>query len=42
MEVIRGLKSREKTIAVGGIDVRGDEEGCILRIREMLESAADG
>ncbi|TVY71431.1 UPF0235 protein [Lachnellula suecica] len=41
VEVIRGLKSRDKTIAIGGIDVKGDEQKCISSIRAQLQSAAD-
>ncbi|KAF8866122.1 YggU-like protein [Acephala macrosclerotiorum] len=39
VEVIRGLKSRDKTIAIAGIDVEGDEEKCISWIKEQLENA---
>ncbi|KAH8687467.1 hypothetical protein BGZ60DRAFT_475537 [Tricladium varicosporioides] len=41
VEVIRGLKSREKTIAIAGIDAKGDEEKCISSIRAQLETAAE-
>jgi hypothetical protein len=36
------MKSRDKTISIGGIDVKGDEEKCISSIRGKLENAADG
>ena len=39
IEITRGLKSREKTIAISGIDIQGDNEECISRIRRQLESA---
>lgn len=39
MEVIRGFKSRDKTIAIAGIDVKGNEEMCISQIRDKLEDA---
>lgn len=39
IEVIRGLKSRDKTVAVAGFDVKGGTESRILKIRDLLESA---
>jgi uncharacterized protein YggU (UPF0235/DUF167 family) len=39
VEVIRGLKSRDKTVAIAGVDVKGDEQSCISRIRDQLEKA---
>ncbi|PVH88024.1 YggU-like protein [Cadophora sp. DSE1049] len=39
VEVIRGLKSRDKTVAVAGFDVKGDEKSCIAKIRDQLQSA---
>jgi hypothetical protein len=33
------MKSREKTIAITGIDVRGDEKSYTSKLRELLESA---
>jgi hypothetical protein len=33
------MKSRDKTIAVGGIDMKGDIEGCISMIRAQLQGA---
>ncbi|TVY56941.1 UPF0235 protein [Lachnellula cervina] len=41
VEVVRGMKSRDKTVAIGGIDMKGDEEKCISGIRERLENAVD-
>ncbi|KAE9369499.1 YggU-like protein [Stipitochalara longipes BDJ] len=41
IEIIRGLKSREKTVAIAGIDIQGNEEECILRLRKQLESAIE-
>ena len=41
MEVVRGLKSRDKTIAICGIDVKGDEEKCILDIQTQLKKAIE-
>jgi uncharacterized protein YggU (UPF0235/DUF167 family) len=41
VEVIRGLKSRDKTVAITGVDLKGDEQSCISRIREQLEKAID-
>jgi uncharacterized protein len=38
VEVIKGQISRDKTIAIFGIDARGDEQGCIAKIREQLRS----
>jgi uncharacterized protein (TIGR00251 family) len=40
VEIIKGLKSREKTIAIFGIDAHGDEQGCIAKIREQLQESA--
>jgi uncharacterized protein len=34
VEVIKGLKSREKTVAIFQIDAYGDEQSCIAKIRE--------
>jgi len=39
VEVIRGVKSRDKTVAVAGIDTKGDEKSCISKIRQQLESS---
>ncbi|KUJ10667.1 YggU-like protein [Mollisia scopiformis] len=39
--VVRGFKSRDKTIAVTSIEVKGDEQLCISQIRDKLQSAAD-
>lgn len=41
MEIIRGLKSREKTVTVAGIDIKGDEDKCILWIRDQLQCAIE-
>ncbi|TVY89771.1 UPF0235 protein [Lachnellula willkommii] len=41
VEIVRGMKSRNKTVAIGGIDTKGDEEKCISGIRERLENAVD-
>jgi len=42
VEVIRGLKSRDKTIAVAGVDApNGDVQGCIERIKGLLQSAIE-
>jgi len=41
VEVIRGLKSRDKTIAIAGVDMKEDEKKCISSIREKLENAID-
>jgi uncharacterized protein len=40
VEVIKGQKSRDKTIAIFGIDLRGNEQGCIAKIREQLQESA--
>ncbi len=40
VEVIKGFKSREKTLAVMGIDAKGDEQSCISKVREQLQNAA--
>jgi hypothetical protein len=37
---IKGHRSREKTIAIFGIDAKGDEESCIAKIREQLQESA--
>jgi uncharacterized protein YggU (UPF0235/DUF167 family) len=39
VEIIRGLKSRDKTVAITGIDVDGDEQRCITRIRKQMEGS---
>jgi len=41
VEIIRGTKSRIKTVAVTGIDPKGDETGCIAKIREQLQKSAE-
>jgi uncharacterized protein YggU (UPF0235/DUF167 family) len=41
IKIIRRLKSREKTISISGLGFRGDDEKCIPRIREQLESAVE-
>ncbi len=38
VEVVRGLKSREKTVSVQGI-AKGEEEVWMARYRELLEAA---
>ncbi|KAL2072229.1 hypothetical protein VTL71DRAFT_11572 [Oculimacula yallundae] len=40
VEVIRGLKSRDKTVAVAGFDADGNGESCISRIRDEFRKAA--
>ncbi|CAG8972855.1 hypothetical protein HYALB_00001274 [Hymenoscyphus albidus] len=37
VEIVRGLKSREKTIAICGVDVEGDEERYISALYKKLE-----
>lgn len=41
VEVVKGLKSKEKTvgIAVTGLGLDGDEKGLIERVRKKLERA---
>jgi uncharacterized protein YggU (UPF0235/DUF167 family) len=39
VEVIRGLKSRDKTVAVSGFDIRGDEKNFMSKLQEKLEGA---
>ncbi|KAH7369853.1 hypothetical protein BKA65DRAFT_386591 [Rhexocercosporidium sp. MPI-PUGE-AT-0058] len=39
VEVIRGLRSRDKTVAVAGCDMNGGEEKCISKIKDQLQSA---
>jgi hypothetical protein len=40
VEIIKGHRSREKTIAIFGIDANGDEESCIAKIIEQLQESA--
>jgi uncharacterized protein YggU (UPF0235/DUF167 family) len=40
IEIIKGHRSREKTIAIFGIDANGDEESCIAKIIEQLQESA--
>jgi uncharacterized protein len=40
VEVIKGQKSRKKTIAIFGINTCGDEQSCISKIREQLQESA--
>lgn len=35
------MKSRDKTIAISGIDVKGDEQKCISGIRDQLLNAVE-
>jgi uncharacterized protein len=41
VEIIRGLKSRDKTVAIANVDVKGDEQSSISRIRDQLEKAIE-
>jgi uncharacterized protein YggU (UPF0235/DUF167 family) len=41
IEIIRGLKSRQKTVSSSGLELRAEDEKCISRIREHLESAVE-
>ncbi|KAN0101804.1 hypothetical protein V8E51_012314 [Hyaloscypha variabilis] len=41
IKIIRGLKSRVKTVAIAGIDIEENGEECISRIRRQLQSAAE-
>jgi len=41
VEVIKGFKSREKTLAITGIDAKGDGQSCISKVREQLQNAAE-
>jgi len=40
VQIIKGLKSREKLLAITGIDAKGDAQSCISKIREQLQNAA--
>jgi uncharacterized protein (TIGR00251 family) len=40
VEVIKGQKSREKTVAIFGFDAHGDEQSCIAKIREQVQESA--
>lgn len=40
VEVIKEQISREKTIAIFGLDEQGDEQSCIAKIREQLQESA--
>lgn len=40
VEVIRGLKSRDKTVAIMGLD-KGDEKGCLETVRELLSNSIE-
>ncbi|KAH8593884.1 hypothetical protein B0O99DRAFT_626380, partial [Bisporella sp. PMI_857] len=37
VEIIRGLKSRDKTVAITGVDASGDEERLVSTILQRLE-----
>lgn len=39
VEIVKGSKSRDKTLAITGIDAKGDEQGCIAKIRDQLQNA---
>lgn len=39
VQVVQGLKSRDKTIAIAGMDSKGDEESLISDIKEKLVSS---
>lgn len=41
VEVIRGHKSRDKTVAVTGIYHNGDEQACIARITQQLQESVE-
>ncbi len=40
VEVVRGLKSRDKTIAVS-VDAKGDEQQAVSDVREKIEDAVE-
>jgi uncharacterized protein len=39
IEVIRGMKSRDKTISIARVDVKGNEEDYISKVRAQLQTA---
>lgn len=39
VQIIRGQKSRDKTVAISGFEIKGDEESCIFKVKEQLERA---
>lgn len=41
VEIIKGLKSREKTIAIFEIDAFGDEQSCVAKVKELLQESAN-
>jgi len=41
IEVVKGTKSREKTIEIAEIDVKGNEEEFIATLRRRLQNAVD-
>ena len=40
VEVVRGFKSRDKTVAVTGLNP-ADEKGCLDRVRELLTASIE-
>jgi uncharacterized protein YggU (UPF0235/DUF167 family) len=40
VEIIKGLKLREKTIAIFGIDALGDQQSCIAKVKEQIQESA--
>jgi hypothetical protein len=41
VEIIRGLKSRDKTVAIAGFDIKGDQESAISKLKEKLQEAIE-
>lgn len=36
VEVVKGMKSRDKTVAVTGLDVKGSSDEVVLKVKEKL------
>ena len=41
LTIIRGLKSRDKTVAITGCDFEGEEEICVSGVRKQLYEAIE-
>ena len=41
VQIIRGQKSRDKTVAISGFEIKEDEENCIFKVKEQLERAIE-
>jgi uncharacterized protein YggU (UPF0235/DUF167 family) len=39
VEVIKGMKSRDKTVAITGLNVKGSSDAVVMKVQEKLEAS---